>query len=315
MSRTMDEDFLSVLEVMPSLRLSDPKALRALLAETAPLGRSAEGDTAPARATTRDFTIPSKEGHDIRVRLYEPVERDGTAPGLAYFHGGAFVLGDLEVEHGKCLRHAADGGAVVLSVDYRLAPEHPYPAGLEDCYTGLVWLADHAEELGVDPARLAVGGSSAGGNLAAAVALLARDRGGPPLAFQLLIYPVTDDRTGNYPSMAEFAELAGWNGLASRDMWDHYLGPEPREVSAYAAPARAEDLRGLPPAFVITAEFDPLRDEGMAYAIALQQAGVPTELHHVPGVPHGFDLLLPEAAVSRRAIDEQVAVLRRHLAP
>ena len=303
----MDPEYSAILDVMGQLSLDDPQMLRDGLAALA-----AEPESSPAVATT-DLSITAADGTALAARLYEPVERDGAAPGLAYFHGGAFILGDLDTEHAKCLRHA-EGATVVLSVDYRLAPEHPFPTPPEDCYAGLQWLADHSDDLGVDASRLAVGGSSAGGGLSAAVAQMARDRGGPPVAFQLLVYPVTDDRLET-TSMGQFRDLPGWNGRASEQMWDHYLGSDRTDVSPYAAPARATDLSGLPPAYVLTAEFDPLRDEGVAYALALLRAGVRTELHQFPGVPHGFDLFAPDAPAARRAIIEQVAVLRAALAP
>jgi acetyl esterase/lipase len=198
-------------------------------------------------------------------------------------------------------------------VDYRLAPEHPFPAGLEDCYAAFAWTLAAAGELGVDASRVAVAGASAGGALATAVALMARDRGEPLPAFQLLLYPVTDDRLIT-ASMTTFVDIPGWNRRNSEHMWRHYLGGAgPREVcSPYAAPARAEDLRGLPPAYVMTAGFDALRDEGLQYAQRLIEAGIPTELHHYPETFHGFDTLV-DAAVSRRARAEHHAVLCRAL--
>jgi len=305
----MDPEFAELMELMPGFDLTDVTVIRGLLAtlgEAVPLATDDRVDVV-------DRMIPGPPGApDLAVRIYTPRDHAGSGPGLAYFHGGAFVLGDLDAEQAKCLRHAADGGNVVVSVDYRLAPEHRFPAGLEDCYAGLCWMVDHADELGVDPSRVAVGGSSAGGALSAAVALLARDRGGPPLAFQLLVYPVTDDRLQT-PSVAEFVDLAGWNGAATAQMWDHYLGADRTDVSPYAAPNRAADLAGLPPTLVVTAEFDPLRDEGLEYGVRLQQAGVRTELHHYPGAPHGFDLMMPDVEASQRAIAEQVAAVQRAL--
>jgi len=305
MDALMDEEFAVLVEIMGPMKLDDPALMREQFALL-----EVETVTSPS-ASFRDVEVAGPDGGALTLRVYEPHHREGPAPGIAYFHGGAFVLGDLEIEHLKCLRHA-EAGTVVVSVDYRLAPEHRYPAGVEDCYAGLTWLADHAADLGVDGDRLAVGGSSAGGALAAAAAMMARDRGGPALGFQLLIYPVTDDRLAT-GSMARFDALDGWNGAASRQMWDHYLGPGRAAAPPYAAPARATDLSGLPPAYVSAAEFDPLRDEGIAYAVALMAAGVRTELHVFPGVPHGFDIFLPDAGVSRQAIDEQVRAVRSGL--
>jgi acetyl esterase/lipase len=201
--------------------------------------------------------------------------------------------------------------AVVVSVDYRLAPEHPFPAGVDDCYLALEWVSTHADELGIDPDRIAVGGSSSGGATAAGVTLMARDRGGPAIAFQLLVYPVIDDRLDT-PSMRACIDTPLFARHDAELMWSYYLGSEPSEVSPYAAPGRATDLAGLPPAYVCVAEFDPLRDEGIAYAQRLVGAGVSTELHLYPGTFHGFDAL--PSAVTIRALDEQTAALGRGIA-
>jgi len=198
-------------------------------------------------------------------------------------------------------------------VDYRLAPEHPYPAGLHDCYAALTFLHAEASALGVDPERVALLGTSAGGGLAAATALLARDRGGPPVCFQMLHIPELDDRLET-PSMRTFVDSPLWNRPLAVKSWEFYLGAlaGKDDVPVYAAPARATDLAGLPPAYVSTAENDPLRDEGIAYALGMLQAGVSVELHQFPGTFHG-SALVPTAAVSRRAAQEASVVLRRAL--
>lgn len=213
------------------------------------------------------------------------------------------------MEHPRCLAMAAEGGAVSVGVDYRLAPEHPFPAGVEDCYAALRWVAANAEDLKVDRDRIAIGGGSAGGNLTAAVALMARDRGGPKIAFQMLFYPVVDDRSET-DSMKAGTDLYIWDYQNNLYMWDHYIGRDREEVSPYAAPARADDLSGLPPAYVMTCEHDPLRDEGILYAMKLMAVGVPVELHNYPGTVHGFDFLGP-SDISMFALQESVEAFKR----
>jgi len=251
--------------------------------------------------------IPGPRGApDLSVRVYDPPRRGVRRACMVFFHGGGFVAGDLDTEDVRCVRVARDADSVVVSVDYRLAPEHPYPAALEDCYAALVWSRSEAAALDVDPARIGVGGGSAGGTLAAAVALLARDRDGPALAFQLLVCPMLDDRLTTASSRFVGTPLVDGESLAY--IWRSYLGDDRSEVAPYAAPARAENLAGLPPTYLMTAELDPLRDEGIEYATRLLRAGVSVELHQFSGAFHAFDLL--PATISRRALDEQVAWLR-----
>ena len=221
--------------------------------------------------SVHDRAVPGPEG-DIPVRVYTPAGT-GPLPAIVYFHGGGWVIGNLEIVDRPCRALAAAAAAVVVSVDYRLAPEHRYPAAFDDCYAATVWVAEHAAELGVDPATIAVAGDSAGGNLAAAVALAARDRGGPALAAQLLIYPVTDFNfdTDSYRENAEGYLLTRGSMYW---FWAHYLGAQELPKDPYACPLRAGSLAGLPPAYVATGEYDPLRDEGEAYAWRLAEAGV-----------------------------------------
>jgi acetyl esterase len=250
------------------------------------------------------------DGPEVGVRLYQPAG-EASRPALVYFHGGGFVLGHVELFDRTCKKFATSIDAVVVSVDYRLAPEHPFPAAIDDCYAALEWVASNAKELGVDPAAIAVGGVSAGGALAAAVALLARDRSGPAVAFQLLINPVLDDRLDT-ASFRAFTDTPLWDTRDVTAMWDLYLGPEHGQASPYAAPGRATDLAGLPPAYVLTSEFDPLRDEGIAYALRMLEAGVSVELHNYAGTFHSFDAF-SSTAVSRAAMAEQQGALRRAL--
>ncbi len=262
-----------------------------------------------------DRTIPGPPGDpDVTVRVYAPkVRATTTVPAILYIHGGGFFVGSIDTEHGGSARLAQELGVVVVSVEYRLAPEHPFPAGLEDCYAALVWLHDQADALGVDPARIAINGGSAGGGLAAGLALLARDRGGPAICFQYLGIPELDD-TLETPSMQQFHDTPMWSRPQAEQSWQWYLGDAygTDDVSPYAAPARATDLAGLPPAYVSTMEFDPLRDEGINYALKLLAAGVSVELHSFPGTFHG-SAMVTGAAVTQRDGAERFVVLRRAL--
>lgn len=273
---------------------------------------AAEGVERPTDDQVEEIerVIPGPEGApDVPIRIYMPRDRKEPGPGFVNFHGGGFFLGDLEMEHPRCLVMAAEGGAVSVGVDYRLAPENPFPAGVEDCYASLQWVMDNAEDLKIDPAKVAIGGGSAGGNLTAAVALMARDRKGPHIAFQMLFYPVIDDRCET-PSMKNGMGLYIWDYQNSLDMWNHYIGKDRKTVSPYAAPARAQDLSGLPPAYVMTCEHDSLRDEAIIYAMRLMADGVQVELHNYPGTVHGFDFLTP-SEISTRAVNEGVAAFKR----
>jgi acetyl esterase len=307
----VDPQLARVVSFMPTLDLGDVAATRALNEST-----NMPVSDEPGSVIVTHRTVPGPLGApDVRVRLYSPVGSRGSRAAVLHFHPGLF-FGTLDMDHARCLMFASKVGCVVVSVDYRLAPEHRYPAQLDDSYAGLEWIAANAEELDVDPSRVAVAGCSTGATLAAAVALLARDRGGPPVAFQLLLQPALDDRLTS-ASMTEFAQAgpseAGRAG--SEHIWAHYLGPDAGPVSPYAAPARATDLSGLPAAYVSVNEFDCLRDEGIAYALRLIAAGVPTELHHYQGTFHAFDLIVRTAAISKRALGEQIDVLSRALTP
>jgi acetyl esterase/lipase len=278
-------------------------------AEIAALAAAAGEPEAVARVENR--TIPGPQG-EIPVRIYTP---DGRAPFpvLVYFHGGGWVIGNLDTHDPLCRQLANAAGCVVVSVDYHLAPEHPYPAAAEDAYAATRWTAANAAVFGGDAARIAVGGDSAGGNLAAVVALMARDRGGPPLVFQLLVYPVTDTPASDHPSYRENAE--GY--FLTRDMmhwfWNHYCKRDQDVADAYLCPLRAKDLGRLPRTLVITAEFDPLRDEGEAYAARLREAGVPVTLTRYHGMIHGFFGMGPLLDQGKRAVLEAAAALRTAL--
>jgi len=300
--------------MVPRLDVSDPaKARNTLKSFFAALAEQGYPRPSDDRIEEIERTIPGPEGAPkVLIRIYMPKERTEAGPGFVNFHMGGFVVGDLEMEDPRCLIMAAEGGAVSIGVDYRLAPENPFPAGVEDCYAALQWVAGHAEELKIDPAKIAIGGGSSGGNLAAVVALMARDRGGPNVAFQMLFYPVIDDRCETF-SMKNGTGLYIWDCQNTLNMWDQYIGKERDNVSPYAAPARAKDLSGLPPAYVMTCEHDSLRDEAIIYAMRLMAAGVPVELHNYPGTVHGFDLLT-SSDISARAINEGVEAFKRIMA-
>jgi acetyl esterase len=274
-------------------------------------------------ASVVDRTVPGPAG-EVPVRIYTPgrgersdggSSEDGDGPKgvLVYFHGGGWVIGNLETVDGPCRTLANAADVVVVSVDYRLAPEHRHPAAFEDCWAATEWVAAHAAEIGADPARLAVGGDSAGGQLAAAVSLTARDRGGPAIAFQLLIYPVTDFAFDT-PSHSENAEGYLLQRATMQWFWAHNLGATDPGKDQTAFPARADSYVGLPPAFVATAEFDPLRDEGEAYAKALDAAGVEVTAQRYDGMIHGFLWTLGATPSGARMVDDAVAAMRPALA-
>jgi acetyl esterase/lipase len=297
----MDSELEAFIPLFPDADLTDPVTDRqnyARLAAGVPLP-----DT--ANMEIEDRKVPGNP--EVPVRIYRPRAAHGT---IVWLHGGGFVMGDLDTEHPAAVRAAAGSGAVVISVGYRLAPEHPFPAALDDAYTVLNWTARHTEELDVDPERISVGGFSSGAGLAAALALRARDQRGPQIRFQLLIMPELDDRQETW-SARRFTETPFMYRDKVSASWRHYLGAMP--ASPYAAPARAADLSGLPPTYIATSEFDPLRDEGICFALRLLEAGVPVELHQWPQTFHGSQAIL-SAAVSQRQISELTDALRRALA-
>ena len=264
---------------LPALSTLSPNALRGMFQTMAP---GAEPE-AVARVADRSFPGPAGE---VPIRIYTP-EGAGPHPVLVYFHGGGFVVCDLESHDGLCRKLANAGSTLVISVDYRLAPEAKFPAGPEDCYAATRWVSQNAHELGGDPGRIAVGGDSAGGNLATVVCLMARERGGPEIRHQLLLYPVTNR---DFDTVSYIENQEGY--LLTREMmiwfWDHYLERAEDGSNPLASPLVAEDLSGLPSTTLVTAEFDPLRDEGEAYARRLEEAGVPVFHHRYDGMFHGF---------------------------
>jgi len=296
----IDPELEAFIPLFPRDDLTDPVTARKTLAGLAA--------AAPTPDTTgmeiEDRTVPADP--EVPVRIYRPHRAHGA---IVWLHGGGFVMGDLDTEHPWAVRVAGGSGAVVVSVGYRRAPEHRFPAALDDAYGVLTWAAGHAAELGIDPGRIAVGGHAAGAGLAAAVALRARDQQGPPIRFQLLSQPELDDRQQTW-SARNFTGTPFMTRAKVTASWRHYLGSA--AASPYAAPARAGDLSGLPPAYIATAEFDPNRDEAIDYAQRLLQADVPVELHQWPGTFHGSQAIL-SAEVSRRQIAELGTALRRAL--
>jgi acetyl esterase len=265
----------------------------------------------PEVAHVQDHLIAGPGG-EIPVRIYTPAG-SGPFPILVWFHGGGWVVGDLETADPTARHLTVGASCVVVSVDYRLAPETKFPGAADDCYAATVWAAQHAERINGDADRIAVGGDSAGGNLAAAVALMARDRGGPSLIFQLLVYPVMA-RDYNTESYRQNADGYGLTRDSMQWYWDHYLRNLAEASNPYAAPLAARDFRGLPAALVITAEFDPLCDEGQAYAQRLQAAGVATNYSRYDGMIHGFFGMSAVLDKGKQAVAEASAALRQAFA-
>ncbi len=293
---------------LPEQRLVIAAALDEYAGET--------GQTVERVASVEDFAV-RVDGGTVAVRVYTPVG-PGPHPAFFHIHGGGFILGSIDwtPNAAKCAHICRNAGCVVASVEYRLAPEHPFPTAPEDCYAALLWLVEHAADLDVDPMRIAIGGESAGGDLAAVVALMARDRGGPSLAFQLLEMPVTDmgASSGEHPSMSLYGEGYGLERSGIEAFQDDYLpDPADREL-AYASPLLAADLGGLPAAHIITAEFDPLRDSGEAYGRRLQEAGVHATVHRFEGQTHGSSNLWHVWPPAREWMDEVVGSIRHALA-
>jgi acetyl esterase/lipase len=249
--------------------------------------------------------IEERDAGSVPVRIYRGAA--APSPAVIYCHSGAFVLGNLDTDHRQCVQFARQGSCTVVSVDYRLAPEHPHPAALDDAMTVLNWVAENASELGVDIGRLAVAGSSAGAALAGRIAQCAADGAAPPVVFQLLHQPVLDDRPT--PSKDEFIATPGFDGPAMEQMWRHYVDGE--SVPVDAAPGRVRELTGVASALITCSELDPLRDEAIDYALRLMWASVATELHVFPGTFHGFDSLIPDWDTSLRLFELQGAALRK----
>jgi acetyl esterase len=308
----LDPEAQAVLDELAAVSAIDPFDITAEQWREI-FSNQADGAPGPDIARVETLEIPGPAGA-IPARLYAPAGSDvadaaDAEPALVFFHGGGFVLGGLDTHDSTCRELAVGSDCVVVSVDYRLAPEAKFPAAPEDCYAATKWVHDEAARLGIDPTRIAVGGDSAGGNLAAVVAIMSRDRGGPGLAHQLLIYPVTEHRFDT-----ESYERNGEGYFLSRDMmrwfWHQYLETEADGRNPLASPLLAENLTDLPSATLLTVEFDPLMDEGRAYAEALQKAGVATQYTNYPGVFHGFFGMSAQIPRALQAVEEACAALR-----
>lgn len=314
-TQRMYDEKLHILGKMTSgVDLSDISGARALQKEAMrKLAQMRPSSTVHRDAVEeKTFEIEAPNGIRVPVRTYTPKAAEGLRPGLIHFHGGGFCLGDLDSDHDFCLDMASETLTVCVNVDYRLAPEHPFPAAFDDGYAVCRWVVSSAEALGIDAKRIAVSGTSAGGNLAAAaMALKDRDLGHGDVVFQMLFFPVLDDLCRTL-SMREAVDTYIWNRQNSLDMWDHYLGKNRSEVSPYAAPARSENLSGLPPAYIVTAEHDPLRDEGLEYALRLMRSGVPVELHNYAGTFHVFDKFA-RVKVSQSARAERLMIFDKFM--
>ncbi len=264
---------------------------------------------------TEDRTIPGPKGApDLTVRIYRPERLSGLAPALLWIHGGGYMLGSIEQEDFMAKQFAVGGECVTVSVEYRLAPENPYPAPLEDCHAALKWLAGQAKRLSIDHSRIAIGGASAGGGLASGLALLTRDRAEVPIMFQLLVYPMINDCNVT-PASASLPDTLFWTREANRIGWRCYLGCEPggKGISCYASASRATNLEGLPPAYIAVGDLDLFAQEDIEYARRLIEAGVPTELHVYPGGCHAFDMMVPGANISRKFSADIHQALKRAL--
>ncbi|HEX9066610.1 MAG TPA: alpha/beta hydrolase [Streptosporangiaceae bacterium] len=308
-------------ELIPALEECYRQAPVTLTAQNLAESRQAELDGTPSLAALaaggaelHELTIPGPAGApEISLLVARPPGNE-ILPALFHTHGGGMVMGNNRTGLDTMIGWVTDPGLVIVSVEYRLAPEHPYPAGLQDCYAGLVWTAEHAAELGIDPERLIIGGGSAGGGLAAACALMARDRGTPALLAQMLIYPMLDDRLATGSSQELHGEGV-WDSGSNLTAWTMLLGARRggEDVPAYAAPARAADLSGLPPAYLELGSVETLRDEDLEYARRIWAAGGIAELHVWPGAFHAFDLIAPGTGLARAAADVRLGWLRRVL--
>ncbi|MDF3308202.1 alpha/beta hydrolase [Rhodococcus sp. T2V] len=307
----MDAEFEAVVANFPPLQFDDPAAQRASFAE---LRASIEPPRLPPNLEVLvDRSVRSADGHQVEARVYLPADLSAHSPTLVWIHGGGYVVGTADEDDSLCARIASELGIGVVSVDYRLAPEHPYPAGFEDCYAVVTALASAGESAQFDrlgDGNIVIGGGSAGAGLAAAVALRLRDEGLVFVTGQILLYPFIDSTLG-FDSMRRYADGAIFNAHDAEVCWRHYLGAQRSAPAAYASPSATTNLVGLPPAYVAAAGADCLHDEAIDYALRMIRAGVSVELHSFPDVPHGFTGVAPRTSASKRALSDLLEAVRR----
>lgn len=311
----IDEELEPLLEIFPEFELSLETIQKVRINNARMTATMKAQQPVIEGVVAEDKQIPGPEDNtEVHVRIYEPKDRPPVLPALLWIHGGGYVMGSIEEDDFRPQQLVKEVGCVLVSVDYRLAPEHPYPAPLEDCYAALKWMFDHADEIGIDGKRIGIGGGSAGGGLAAGLTLLARDRGEVPVVFQLLIYPMIDD--GNIAQAGDgLPDTLIWSRHSNLFGWMSYLNGRAGEddIPPYAAAMRATNLTDLPPTFIAVGDIDLFLEENITYARRLIQASVPTELHVYPGAFHGFEVFAPHASVSRRCDDERNAALKQAL--
>jgi acetyl esterase/lipase len=311
----VDPELRELLELTPPTELNHDNlsATRDMQAE---LTRQTNAQLPEIEGVSQeDRMVPGPAGDpDVRIRIYKPTEQTEPLPGFFWIHGGGYVLGDIDSNDYASKLWVKNVGCVIVSVDYRRAPEAPYPAPLEDCYAALEWMVTHADELGIDQSRIAIGGASAGGGLASGLALLVRDRAEMTVVAQLLMYPMINDKNVA-PATDTLPDTHIWSRAKNLFGWTCYLGQEPgaEDIPIYAAAFRAEDLSGLPPALIVVGDLDLFLEENLDYAGRLIKAGVLTELHVYPGAYHGFNGFSPGAAVSRQCNADYLQALTRAL--
>ncbi|KJB88398.1 lipase [Paenibacillus sp. E194] len=308
-SRVLPE-LRAALEQFPGFQLEEKLAWSRSLLSNPPIEKS-------EHVHTTSQMIPGAAG-EMLAKVYEPASRTSAKlPAMLWIHGGGYVMGHPDMDDTLCERFVQAANCIVVSVDYRLAPEHLYPAAIDDCYAGMIWMTNEAESLGIDVDRVAIAGASGGGGLTAALALMARDKGGPALIFQMPLYPMLDNRNKSASSYEVMADNATWNRTNNVAAWSMYLGDasDTREVSPYVVPSSAESLAGLPPTYTCIGQLDLFRDETIDYVTRLAEAGVDVEFHLYPGSYHCFEVFVPDAEVSRRASQGYVDAMAKALNP